>query len=236
MKMITNLFLILMMASLLVSCDFVDKVKMKAEKIDRYEVAAFNLAKENRELQSKIAQLEFDIQTLKSKNSFLTIQLEQKGKKSGRHIASVSPVKGKSDLVKFSTYKWSRSQLLAIAEKEFEKKNYEKSAQFFETYLMQYPKDPQINDRFLYQAGVAAYESGKHHDWALGSMTRLIKEYPASPYYRGAKLWSALTRLKLGEKDQFFNTVEEFRRKYRNTSEWKILSAHYEEILRKYKK
>ncbi len=223
---------------MLVSCDLVRRIKIKAEKIDHYEIAAYNLAKENRELQSEIARRDFEIQTLKSKNSFLTIQLDKKrgDKKNERRIASISPVEGRGDLVKYSTYKWSRSQLLAIAEKEFENKNYEKSAQFFKTYLMHYPRDSKIDDRFLYQAGVAAYESGKHRDWTLSTLKRLEKEYPASAYFRGAKLWSALTRLQMGDKDHFFNTVEEFRQKYRNTSEWKILSAHYEEILRKYKK
>jgi len=36
--------------------------------------------------------------------------------------------------------------------------------------------------------------------------------------------------MKLGEKQKFFATVEEFRKKYRNTNEWKILSTYYEKI------
>jgi outer membrane protein assembly factor BamD (BamD/ComL family) len=57
-----------------------------------------------------------------------------------------------------------------------------------------------------------------------------MKQYPTSQYYRSAKLWVALTNLKLGEKKKFFATVEEFRKKYRNTNEWKILSNYYEKI------
>ena len=55
-------------------------------------------------------------------------------------------------------------------------------------------------------------------------------KYPTSSYYRSAKLWVALTHMKLGDKQKFFATVEEFRKKYRNTNEWKILSAYYEKI------
>jgi hypothetical protein len=36
--------------------------------------------------------------------------------------------------------------------------------------------------------------------------------------------------MKLGEKKKFYATVEEFRKKYRNTNEWKILSSYYENI------
>ena len=44
-----------------------------------------------------------------------------------------------------------------------------------------------------------------------------------------------MTHLKLGDEQAFFNTAEEFRKKYRNTPEWNILSGHYEKIVQKYK-
>ena len=57
-----------------------------------------------------------------------------------------------------------------------------------------------------------------------------MNQYPTSQYYRSAKLWKSLTYLQMGDKKKFFATVEEFRKKYRNTKEWKILSAYYEKI------
>ena len=38
------------------------------------------------------------------------------------------------------------------------------------------------------------------------------------------------TTLRKGEKKKFFNVVEEFRKKYRNTKEWELISGHYYEI------
>jgi len=46
----------------------------------------------------------------------------------------------------------------------------------------------------------------------------------------------ALTYLQLGDDQKFFTTVEEFRKKYRNTEEWKVLSPHYEKIVQKFKR
>ncbi len=216
----------------LVSCDFVDRIEMKAEKINRYETAALNLSKENRALQVKVSKLEFEIQALQSKNNYLSIQLEKK-RKTTRQIASVAPKK--NDAVKFEVYKWTPSQLLAMAENEFSRKNFNKSSQYFYSFRNNFKGHKDIDDKFLFQAGVAAYESGKHDGWAEDSLKTLISEFPTSKYYRGAKLWLALTNLRQGKRGEFFNTVEEFRKKYRNTQEWKILSVHYEEIVQKYK-
>ncbi len=57
-----------------------------------------------------------------------------------------------------------------------------------------------------------------------------MSQYPTSKFFRSAKLWSSLTHLKMGNKDRFMATVEEFRKKYRNSPEWKILSKYYESI------
>jgi len=214
------------------SCDLVDRAENKAAMINRYEKISLNLIKENRILQAEINALEFKIEKLKSENQFLSIQLNQK---SGRSVASLPPASLNNDQVRFDIYKWSPAQLLTMAETEFEKKNYEKSAQFFKTFLIQYPTSEKIDDRFLFQAGISAFESGQHYDWALATMDRLVSDYPDSKYFRGAKLWYGLAHLRLGNHKEFFGTVEEFRKKYRNTPEWKILSFRYEEIVQKYK-
>jgi len=233
---------------LFTSCESYEKWEAKAEKINHYEKVSLILAKENRELKSEISRLEDQIQILKSDKNFLQIKLDKyetdqptlASVKSGtsRGIASVGPqfkVPPSKDMVKFDIYKWTPSQVLAMAEKEFEAKNYEKSAQFFTTFTNQFPGHERINDAFLFQAGVAAYESGKHKDWTLAHLEKLVEEYPTSKYYRGAKLWMALTYLEQGAEKKFFDTVEEFRKKYRNTDEWKVLSPHYERIVQKYK-
>ena len=145
-------------AMLSTSCKFTEQVETRLKLVSNYERAALTLSKENRELQSQIATLKFEIQGLKTKNNFLTVQLEKK--KVGREVASIAPVNAENDLVKFETYRWSPSQLLAMAQKDFEDKNYEKSAQFFRTFLGNYSSDKRIDDQFLFQAGIAAFESG----------------------------------------------------------------------------
>lgn len=211
----------------------------KAAKINKYEQVSYALAKENRELKVEISKLKYEIESLKSKNQFLGLQLEQKGSegkgREDRKIASTPAITG-TDLVQFDTYKWTPSQLLAIAEKEFAQKNYDKSSQFFKAFDDHYASDKRIDDQFLFRAGMAAFESKKHLDWSLAYFGRLIEQHPNSQFYRGAKLWSAMTYLEMGDQDRFFQTVEEFRKKYRNTEEWKILSHHYEKIMQKYKR
>lgn len=152
----------------------------------------------------------------------------------GRSIASLAPLKahdeGRKDFVEFKTYKWHADDLLQIADKEFKEKNYEKAAQFYTSLLNNYPTNKKITDEFYFKAGIASYESGIHHDWTLGHFEALMSKYPSSQYYRSARLWVALTHMKMGDKKKFYSTVEEFRKKYRNTNEWKILSSYYEKI------
>ncbi len=216
------------------SCEFSAHMDKKLKTVAGYEKAALSLSKENRALKAEIAKLKSEIQDLKIKNNFFALKLDEKS--AGRSIASVSTaVWPQNDLVKFDTYKWSPAQTLAMAHKEFSEKNYEKSAQFFKTFITQFPKDKKLNDHLYFQSGVAAYEAG-HYDWAKEYMEKIIKEYPKSKFYRGAKLWHSLVNLKEGNNDAFFASVEEFRKKYRNTEEWTILSKHYENIVDKYKK
>ncbi len=237
--------ILLTFIGLLSSCDldpksyywhYWQKIEAKSARINKFEVVALNLSKENRQLKAHISQLKFEIKKLESEKNYLKMQMMRSKKKKKREVASIRSIDPKKDLVKYETYQWTPAQVISIAHREFEQKNYEKSAQFFHTFYMKFPGHKKVDDQFLFEAGLAAYESGDHHEWALDYLSTLTKKYPSSQYYRGAKLWMALTYLQLDKKDMFFETVEEFRKKYRNTEEWKVLSQHYEEIVQKYKR
>ncbi len=200
----------------------------------QYEKKALALAKENRLLQKKISDLQYEISQLESKNKYYVSQIEGKGSKADRTIASV-PKPSTNDLVNYEVYKWTPEKLLAIGEKEFHFKNYEKSAQFYDELITRFPEHKLVNDRVLFGAGVAAFETGKRYDWSEKYLARLIKDHPKSDFYRGAKLWLALSQYNQGDHQKFLVTVEEFRLKYRNTDEWKILSRYYEDISYKIK-
>lgn len=235
-----KLLLMILICSTLFSCDLINNVEKEAARINAYEKKSLILAKSNRELKNELSHLNYKIQQLESENSYLKLQLKE-SKKSGRTIASISPYKGKSlvgtekDLVKFSVYKWSAADLLKTADKEFEKRNFSKASQFYSALVKNYPKYKGMSDIVLFQAGLANYEAGNNYNESVAHFKKLIGRYPSSKFYRGAKLWSALAYLKMGNQDQFFSTVEEFREKYRNTPEWKILSDKYEEIVENYK-
>ena len=199
-----------------------------------YEKKALSFAKENRLLQKKISDLQYEISELESKNKFYSSNSKSKPSPADRQIASV-PVVQANDLVKYEVYKWTPDKLLAIGEKEFHFKNYEKSAQFYHELINRFPAHEIVSDRVLFGAGVAAFESGKRFDWSEKYLSRLVKNHPKSEFYRGAKLWLALAQYNQGENEKFLKTVEEFRLKYRNTDEWKILSRYYEDISYKIK-
>jgi TolA-binding protein len=205
----------------------------QAELAHKYEMASLTLAKENRELKSKLRKVNFDLATYRTKNDFLQIKLNKETK--SRKIASI-PKKNYKDLVNYDVYKWSEEKLIGIGGKEFHFKNFEKSAQFYNELIKRFPKSKILNDKVLFAAGLSAYESGKHYKWAVTHLKSLVKNYPKSKFYRGAKLWLALSKLNQGDKKYFYHTVEEFRQKYRNTNEWKILSRHYETINKTYNK
>lgn len=224
----------------------------KAALINRYEIVSLQLAKENRELHTEVKRLEFEIEKLKQDKFYF----ESKGQHpvatahgepavhgdshntghAERAIASIPPVAtpghkpASKDYVEFKTYKWHADDMQKIADKEFKEKNYEKAAQFYKGLVESYPHYKGLSDEFYFKAGISAYESGVHHDWTINHFDSLMVKYPTSQYFRSAKLWIALTHMKMGEKKKFFATVEEFRKKYRNTPEWKILSSHYEKI------
>jgi outer membrane protein assembly factor BamD (BamD/ComL family) len=196
------------------------------------EKKSLALAKDNRLLRLKISDLRYQIAQLESKNKYFSAQTE--GKIAERKIASI-PKQNFNDLVHYEVYKWTPEKLLAIGEKEFHFKNYEKSAQFYDELLTRFPKHNVVSDRVLFGAGVAAFETGKRYDQSEKYLDQLVKNYPKSDFYRGAKLWLALAQYNQGDHQKFLKTVEEFRMKYRNTEEWKILSRYYEDISYKIK-
>lgn len=204
-----------------------------------YEKKSLALAKENRLLTAKISDLQYKINELESKNKYHAAQMKapEAGQSNGakRAIASI-PKTNAEDLVNYEVYKWTPDKLLAIGEKELHFKNYEKSAQFYNELIGRFPKHELVSDRVLFGAGVAAFETGKRYDWSEKHLDRLVKSYPKSEFYRGAKLWLALAQYNQGHHQKFLATVEEFRLKYRNTEEWKILSRYYEDINYKVKK
>jgi tetratricopeptide (TPR) repeat protein len=253
MKKSNTLKAMMLVLPLLASCSVdMKKIEEKAAMINHYEQVSLKLAKENRELHAEVKRLEFEVEKLKQDKSYTTHEVaahetkheekavtaehenEHAKEHAGRSIASVAPAEApaalKKDYVEFKTYKWHADDLMKIADKEFKDKNYEKAAQFYTSLATNYPKNKSINDEFYFKAGIAAYESGSHHDWTLNHFEALMTKYPTSQYYRSAKLWVALTHMKLGDKKKFYATVEEFRKKYRNTNEWKILSSYYEKI------
>lgn len=196
-----------------------------------YEKKSLALAKENRELRAKVSDLTYKMNQLEAKNKFISSQV----KGTSRSIASV-PQTNPDDLVNYDVYKWSPEKLLAIGEKELHFKNYEKSAQYYNELIDRFPRHELVNDRVLFGAGVAAFETGKRYDWSEKHLSNLVKHHPKSQFYRGAKLWLALSQYQQGDHKKFLDTVEEFRLKYRNTEEWKILSRYYEDIHYKVKK
>jgi hypothetical protein len=214
------------------------KIEHKAILINKYENVALKLAKENRELRASVKRLEFDIQKIKADHAFNAGKSLGHNESQGaahapsRAIASVAPgvLDVKSDLVEYKTYKWTADDMIKIADKEFKAKNFEKAAQFYSSIEIYYPKYKHFDDEFFFKAGISSYESGIHHDWTIKHFGTLMEKYPTSQYFRSAKLWVGLTHMKMGDKVKFFATVEEFRKKYRNTNEWKILSSYYENI------
>ena len=206
-----------------------ESISKTSKKVQQFEYKALALAKANRLLVIEKKELEAKIAHLEAKNEHLL--LEKADKK--RTIASI-PKKRVDDLVNFKVYKWSAEKLLGVGEKALHFKKYKKSAQFYNALINEYPKNNLITDRVLFEAGMSAYESGEYYPWAKTHFKELISKYPTSKYYRGAKLWLALTFYQEGDTKSFMNTVEDFRLKYRNTKEWKILSPYYEELAHKY--
>ena len=206
--------------------------KKTADTVHQYEYKALEYSKEIRHLKKKNLALTTEIARLKSEKEHLQMNMDDKQE---RTIASI-PKKSVNDLVNFELYRWSADKLLGVGEQALHFKNYNKSAQYYNALIKHYPNDASINDKVLFEAGIAAYESKKHYHWAKGHFNELVKRYPKSKYKRGAKLWLGLSHFYLGDQDQFLQTVNEFRQKYRNSHEWEVLSRYYEDLNHHYKK
>lgn len=209
-----------------------DDFKRRAETVHNYEYKALELSKKNRILEKQNEDLKARLTRVQSEKEHLELNLADK---KNRTIASI-PSQSPSDLVNFELYKWSAEKLLGVGEKALHFKKWDKSAQYYNALLKHYPSHESITDKTLFEAGIAAYESRKHYSWAQKHFSQLVRRYPTSKYYRGAKLWLALSHFYQGDKKKFVATVDEFRKKYRNTKEWKVLSKYYEELNYKYKK
>ena len=214
---------------------FWEDVQKTAKTVHEYEYKALEFSKqlrlmqkENQKLRSKIARLEAEKEHL-AMNSSGVKSLVQK-----REIASI-PNSNPNDLVHFELYKWSADKLLGVGEQALHFKKFDKSAQYYNALIEHYPHSKMLDDKVFFEAGIAAYESGKHYDCAQNHFNIIVKNYPKSKYYRGAKLWLALSHFYQGNQKDFIETVDEFRKKYRNTKEWKVLSKYYEELNYKYK-
>lgn len=198
--------------------------KMSSTSQKSYSLVEKQLLAENMELKSELLKV-------KAKNEHLTLSSIAK-RRSRRGIASVDG----DDLVQFDIYEWSAEKMLDIAEQSFHFKKFEKSAQFYNALQVHYPKSNLITAKVLFNYGVAAFESRGHYDWAEQSFNKIVERFPASKYSRGSKLWLALAYHKTGKTGRFMASVDEFRIKYRNTKEWKVLSRYYEDIAYKFKK
>ena len=208
-----------------------DEFKDRADTVHSYEYKSLELTKKNRQLVRANQELKTKIARIESEKEHLEMTIANKR----RTIASI-PQKSENDLVNFALYKWSAEKLLGVGEQNLHFNKYEKSAQYYNALVKNYPSYKAINDKVLFEAGIAAYESKQHYDWAVHHFTKLMKRHPKSKLYRGAKLWLALSQYYKGDQQAFLKTVEEFRAKYRNTKEWQVLSKYYEDIAYKYKK
>lgn len=238
-----TLLLLIGLGSITTSCDFIDHVERRAEAINNYEDNGLRLAKENRDLRDQITILKNEIQELNNDKKYLEVQITKlKGStdKVGRSVASVAPVKREflpstqQDFVQFDVYQWNPNQLIETARDEFKKRSFVKSAQFFQALTFYFPGHKAIDDKLLLEAGIAAFESGIYYDWAQLHLSKMIADHPNSEFKRKALLWRALTDLKLGHKEKFYETAEEFRKKRQNSKEWAILRPYYEKIKQEY--
>ena len=200
-----------------------DSVAYKQSQQKKLSATADMLEKHNRDLKVEISQLKHQLSSMQGQ------LLQLRSKSPVRRVASVNAQQAE-DYVQFDVYLWTPEKLLAIAEKELHFRNYEKSSQFYAALIDHFPTNQIVTDRVLFGAGISAYETGNKFEEASKYLALLVHKYPKSDYRRGAKLWMALSQYKTGDNKKFLATVEEFRIKYRNTDEWKILSRYYENI------
>jgi outer membrane protein assembly factor BamD (BamD/ComL family) len=207
----------------------------RATTVHNYEYKALELAKEMRQLKVENTNLKSKISALQAKKQHLEMSLAQKG---GRTVASIYQPKA-NDMVQFELYQWGPEKLLGVAQQALHFKKWEKAAQYYNALTIHYPNSKLVNDEVLFEAGIAAYESKQHYDWSKKHFKNLISQYPSkrrSKYFRGAKLFLALSNFYLGDQDKFIATVNEFHQKYRNSQEYTLLSKYYNDLALKYDK
>jgi outer membrane protein assembly factor BamD (BamD/ComL family) len=214
------------------------EVDRKVSKEELYYYKSLQLAKDVRLLKSQVSSKNFEIEQLKSKNQFYKVKLTAYEKDKHRSIASINEsaldelkTKNYGKKVDFDIYKWSEYKLYTVGSNFFKKSNYEKSAHYFLTLLKHYPESKYINEDLLMTTGLSCYKSKKYFQEAIVVFDYLMKKYPKSKLRLQAKLWQGLSFFQLKQNREFVTIIEEFRKKYRNTKEWKILSNYYEKII-----
>jgi TolA-binding protein len=215
-----------------------EKAEQKISKEDLYYYKSLNLAKEVRFLNSQVSSKNFEIEQLKNKNQYYKIQLASLKKGSNRGLASVNEnvleeLTGKNygKNVDFNIYKWSEYKLYTVANNYFTAEDHKNASYYYLTLLKHYPNSKYIDEDFLMKAGLTCYKSKNLYREAIIVFDYLIKKYPQSKLKLQAKLWQGLSLFYLKKNKEFISIVEEFRNKYRNTAEWKILSNYYEKII-----
>lgn len=239
MKKLIPLMGLLALTPVFTSCDLAGRVESVAAHYNQLEDEVIALRHQNIEQKATINQLRSELVKMQNDNKLLEMQIAKTQTSSkGRAIASIAPELpvGEEDYVKFHVYHWKVEQLHAMAMDEFKKKNYNKAAQYYRAMSLHYPQSPLTKtDEYLFEAGIAAFEAAKYPEWVEANLNQILNEHPTSKYYRGAKVWLGLNHLRAGRSDKFLEMAEEFRKKYRNTPEWALLSVHYEKIIQDHK-
>ena len=203
-----------------------DHLKVKWQRLryhvkqeQRYKEVSLKLARDNRELRIQNNKMVFEIQALKGELQTLAQErpkyVKVRKKQIGRALASMD---------------WSAEQEFMRAQNEYKRKNYAQAFAYFQAFAKKFPEHKRIDDRFLFRTGLAAFES-RQYDQAAWYFQQLVTLHPQSKLHRSAKLWAGLSHLKMGDKKKFIQVVKEFKNKYQNTPEWKVLKAHYEKII-----
>jgi TolA-binding protein len=197
-------------------CSYVENLEKRVQQQNKNDGAVLNLAKENRELKSRIIGLELEL-----KKSYV------EPKKIDRKLSS-------ENIKRFQNLEdtWNPDEIIFVAEIEFEREDFEKASYFFQALLKKFPDFKRIDDQLLFKAGRSLYQDGKYKS-AKEVFEKIINEYPSSKYFLQSKLWLTLIHNKLGDKKNFKNDLVEFQEKYQNTPEWKILERNYEKIIKK---
>jgi len=220
-------FLILLVLS---SCEkaslWLKESKIKAERVNRYEEISLALLQENRLLKAEISKLTFDLS--QKQHQLAVAMASQAGFAGGRFVASVSSPEEKLSF-----------QKLLVKAKDFEKQGdlqsslelYEKILKKKEALLSEEQGDSL--EKIVLKVMSLSIKI-KKYDLCLRIISSFEKEIKNTSYQRHAKLWKAIALSNSGKKKEAFNIFEEFRKRYKNTAEWKILAPHYEKIMKRY--